>query len=593
MPKDRSEIAEEAKWDLKKLYEDQKAWESAFENVKDRFWNEIDALKGNLDKGSGEVKKLFNATFALEEELMHLYTYAHLRHDEDIACEAHKNAFDRVCALLHRFSEATSWIEPELLSMPAQTLEKLTASKDLEKFKLVIEKTARLKPHTLSEREEEILALSGNSLETSAKAFGALNNADLKFPTVVDGKGEEKPLSHGLYQTYLRDTDRTLRENAFKAFHETFLGFENTLCELLNGVVQKHIFHAKARKYSSALVAALYPHNIKEEVYKALIDTTHKHLPKLHRFISLRKKLMNLPDFHAYDFYAPAADSVEMKFDYDQAVQVTLDSLKLLGPEYCEILSKGLKEQRWVDIFENKRKRSGAYSSGCYKSYPYILLNYQGFLNDVMTLTHEAGHSMHSYYTNENQPYHHSNYSIFVAEVASTFNEELLFRHLLKNAQSKQERIFLLLQKLDGIRATFYRQVMFAEFEKHIHELGEKNIPLTPATLKKAYGELNKTYYGPDFTVDDELQAEFMRVPHFYYNFYVYQYATGISAASALVEQSLTEGPERYLNFLKAGGSDFPLEVLKTAGVDMCSSKPIDALLNRFETLMDDLEKEL
>ncbi|MCB1108515.1 MAG: oligoendopeptidase F, partial [Chlamydiia bacterium] len=276
-----------------------------------------------------------------------------------------------------------------------------------------------------------------------------------------------------------------------------------------------------------------------------------------------------------------------------EAVEVTLEAVQPLGPGYCQVLKRGLKDERWIDRYENNRKRSGAYSSGCYESYPYILLNFQGFLNDVMTLAHEAGHSMHTYFSNQSQPFHDSHYSIFVAEVASTFNEELVFRHLLASATDKKQRIFLLLQKLDGIRATFFRQVMFAEFEKQIHEMAEKEIPLTPATLRKAYRELNALYFGPELTLDNELEGEFMRVPHFYYDFYVYQYSTGISAAFALVEKVLKEGPRQYLDFLSAGGSDYPVEVLKKAGVDMCSKEPVAALLERFDALMDQLESEL
>ncbi|HPE85609.1 MAG TPA: M3 family oligoendopeptidase, partial [Chlamydiales bacterium] len=422
----------------------------------------------------------------------------------------------------------TAWVEPELLSLPEETLKKLADSVHLADYKMVLDRIIRLKPHTLSAKEQQLLALGGRALQVSERAFGAMNNADIKFPSVKDKDGKEHELSHGLYQTYLRSSDRILRENAFKTLHQTFLNFENTLCELLSGSVQKHIYYAKAKHYNSALEAALYPHQIDPAVYVNLIDATHAHLGKLHRFIALRKKLMGLPDLHVYDLYAPAAAEIEMKFSYDEAVEVTLEAVQPLGPGYCQVLKRGLKDERWIDRYENNRKRSGAYSSGCYESYPYILLNFQGFLNDVMTLAHEAGHSMHTYFSNQSQPFHDSHYSIFVAEVASTFNEELVFRHLLASATDKKQRIFLLLQKLDGIRATFFRQVMFAEFEKQIHEMAEKEIPLTPATLRKAYRELNALYFGPELTLDNELEGEFMRVPHFYYDFYVYQYSTGI-----------------------------------------------------------------
>ena len=590
MGKERSAQATEDTWDLAPLFVDQNEWEKKFNSIKQNFCQDIVDFKGKLKEGVQTIKKIFDLNFATEQELMRLYTYAHLRHDEDIAHETHKSAHDRISALLYQFSEATAWLEPELLSMPVDELHSLAKADELIDYAHILDRILRRKPHTLSAREEELLALAGKSLEASQKSFGALNNADLKFPPVKDSEGKEHEVTHSLAGVYLRSPDRELRKNAFMSLNGTFSDFENTCCELLNGAVQKHIFEAKARRYDNALHAALFPHQIDTAVYTNLVDATHKHLDKLHAYVDLRKKLMNLDTVHAYDLYAPISKAVDMQFPYDKAVDLILEAVQPLGPSYCAVLERGFKEERWVDRYENMRKRSGAYSSGCYESYPYMLLNYQEHLNDVMTLAHEAGHSMHTYFSNQSQPYHHSHYSIFVAEVASTFNEELVFRHLLKNAQSVEEKRFLILQKLDGIRATFFRQVQFAEFELQIHEMAEKDIPLTPATLRKAYRELNQNYFGNSFTVDPELEAEFMRVPHFYYNFYVYQYATGISAAFALVEQVLKEGARRYLDFLSAGGSDYPLEVLKTAGVDMCSSQPIDALMTRFDTLMHDLK---
>lgn len=438
------------------------------------------------------------------------------------------------------------------------------------------------------------MALAGQALQTSYKAFNALTDADFIFSPVLDDYGEEKPLTHGSYAIYLRDQDRVLRKNAFKAYHQKYFSYANTLCELLNGQIQSQWFEARARNYTSCLEAALFPRNIEVSVYKSLIEAVRQKLPVLHRYMKFRKKTLGLEELHLYDVYVPLTKAVDMRLDYDQAEDLVVECVKPLGSEYQEFLRKGLKEQRWVDRYENKNKRSGAYSSGCYDSMPYILMNYKTILRDVFTLAHEAGHSMHSLYSHKYQPYHLSDYPIFLAEVASTFNEDLLTRLLIEKCQNKEEKIFLIQQKIEDLRATLFRQTMFAEFELLIHEQIEKGMPLTPEFLKTEYHQLNVSYFGPDTVIDPEIDIEWARIPHFYYGFYVFQYATGISAATALAEK-VVNGSEKdredYLRFLKSGSSHYPIDTLKMAGVDMTSPDAVISAIGTFDHWLDQLEK--
>ncbi|MCB1082342.1 MAG: oligoendopeptidase F, partial [Chlamydiia bacterium] len=536
------------------------------------------------------------ATLDVERRLYKLFTYAHLRHDEDVANEVHKEAFDRISLLYYDFVNETSWVQPEILQIPDKTFERYLQDAKLADHHITLKKLAALKPHTLPKEQEHLFSLSGKALEASEKAFGVLNNAELKFGTVKDEKGKEHELTHASYGLFLQSNDRTLRKNTALGLHQTFVNFENTITELLNGQVQRHIFEARARNYASSLEAALTPHQIEPEVYYNLIATVRKDLPALHDYIGLRKKLLGVDELHFYDLYVPLIPSYDKKYSYAEGVSLCLDAVKPLGKEYQSILAKGLGEERWVDRYENARKRSGAYSSGCYDSIPYILLNYQGTLRDVMTLIHEAGHSLHSYLSNKHQPYQYSNYAIFVAEVASTFNEELLFRLLMERAESAEERCYLINQRIEDIRATLFRQTQFAEFELKIHEMGERGIPLTAPALKEYYSELNRDYYGKELVIDPVILGEFLRIPHFYSNFYVYQYATGISAAFALVDKLMKEGEsarESYLEFLSSGASKYPLELLEIAGVNLRESAPIQSLVDSFKTLIKSLEKEI
>ncbi|MBF5059784.1 oligoendopeptidase F [Candidatus Neptunochlamydia vexilliferae] len=600
MAKERTEVQNEDTWDVASLYSNLDAWEKEFKELTKNksekgSWPQIAEYQGKIREDGAKLASLLQETFNVERKLYELYTYAHLRHDEDVAHELHKDAYDRISLLYYDFQSETAWIQPAILQLPKETLESYLKEDALKEYKVYLEKISALKPYTLSADKEQLLSLAGKALETPQKAFGVFNNADLQFGTIQNEKGEERELTHGTYSLYLQSKDRTLRKNAALHLHQKYGQFENTVSELINGQVQRHIFQAKARNYPSALHAALTPHQISTDVYHNLVETVRKNLSTLHRYVSLRKKLLGYDKLHFYDLYVSLMPQFEKSYTYEEAVQLTLDAVHPLGEEYHRILEKGLGKERWVDRYENARKRSGAYSSGCYDSVPYILLNFHGTLRDVMTLAHEAGHSVHSYCSNKGQPYHYANYPIFVAEVASTFNEELLFRHLMEKATSPQERCYLLNQKIDDVRSTLFRQTQFAEFELTLHSLAEKGIPLTATTLKNSYRKLNQEYYGPDLYIDPEIDVEYLRIPHFYYNFYVYQYATGISAAYALVEKLMKEGESAqkdYLKFLSSGSSRYPVELLEIAGVNMKESGPVQVLIDRFATLVDEFEKE-
>lgn len=592
----RTEVQDCDKWNVEALYPSIEAWEKEFSTLagekKPRF-PELLKFQGRLNQGPQVLKEAIDLSITLERKLEKLYTYAHLRHDEDITNDLYKAAYMRITALLCDLREEFAWFEPEVLGLNQEKIDEYLKSPLLAPYRFLIQKIVRLRPHTLSADKEALLAMVGKPLQAPPKAFSALNNADIKFEKIKDSKGESHEMTHGLYQLYLRSPDRVLRQNAFNEMMGRFANYENTIAELLNGEMEGHFFNARARNFSTCLEAALFPFNIKPAVYTSLIENVRAGLSALHRYVALRKKVMKLKELHLYDMYVPLVQEVEIKMEYDEGEKAVIESVEILGNEYQGLLAKGLEKERWVDRYENKNKRSGAYSSGCFDSFPYILMNYRGVLRDVFTLAHEAGHSMHSHLSRTSQPYQDSHYPIFLAEVASTFNEELLMQTLLKKRTKKEERIFLLNEKIEDIRATFFRQTMFAEFELLLHTLVEQGVPLTPALLKEKYLELNQAYFGPEAVIDPEIAIEWARIPHFYYNFYVYQYATGISAAFSLIEKvgsGEKAARDAYLAFLKSGGKDFPLELLKIAGVDMTSPQPVQATIRKFESLVKELE---
>ncbi len=596
MIKDRNELELGDRWSVEALYASPEIWKKEYEAYQGRSetprWPEI-AREKMHDPHVAASK--FAVYFDLDRKLTKLYTYAHLRMDEDLGRDLFKKDYGLITGLLHDLSQEGSWIQPDLLALPQKDFEKLLLAPELKPYQFFLEKIARMRPHTLSAELEGLAALSGKALDAPSRAFGALSNADLVFSNAVDAKGEEHPLTNGSYLSHMRSTDRTLRESAFKNLHKGFESHANVLCELLQGQVQAHLYYARAHKFQSCLESALFPHHIEPSVYKNLIQTVRKSLPLMHRYVALRKKILKLSEIHIYDLMVPLVEEVGGSMSYEQAREAVIHSTALLGKKYQDDVRTGLTKDRWVDVYETPRKRSGAYSSGCYDSMPYILLNYQGTLNDVLTLAHETGHSMHSLLSRRHQSYMDAQYPIFVAEVASTFNEQLLLMELQSKIKSKQEQAYLLNYQIEGIRSTIFRQTMFAEFELQLHEWAEQGIPLTPSLLKERYMQLNRDYYGSEIVLDPELAIEWARIPHFYYNFYAYQYATGLSAALYLFEQAKTstEAREKYLQFLSSGGSLYPLDLLAKAGVDMRSSVSVDAAMKRFETWLKDLELAL
>jgi oligoendopeptidase F len=601
MVKSREEVPLKDRWNVESLYPSHADWEKAFQiftktEEEASRWPALKALQGTLHKGPDYVKNTLDLTMSIDRELSKLYTYAHLRHDEDIANSTFKQSYEQILNIAHAFSQEMAWFQPELLALSDEILQDYLDSPSLPAYKFYLEKIIRTKKHTLSVENEKLMAYAGQALQTSYKAFNAISDADFKFNPILDNQGNEHPLSHATYSLYIRDQDRSLREKAFQKYHHQYLDYENTLCELLSGQVQNHLFQARSRNYSSCLEAALFPKNIPTSVYHALIEAVSEEISVLHRYMELRKRVLNLDQLHLYDVYVPLTNAIDIRLNYQEAEDIVIESVAPLGSEYQSLLAQGLKEGRWVDRYENKNKRSGAYSSGCFDSMPYILMNYKDLLRDVFTLAHEAGHSMHSLYSHRNQPYQYSDYPIFLAEVASTFNEDLLSRLLIKRCQNPVEKIFLVNQKIEDIRGTLFRQTMFAEFELLIHEKVEKGMPLTPQLLKEEYRQLNKKYFGPAVVIDDLVEIEWARIPHFYYNFYVFQYATGISAALALTDKVVNgqeKDREAYLNFLKGGSSQYPIEMLKMAGINMESPLPVKAAIRKFDLLLDELDSLL
>jgi len=565
------------RWNVEALYSP-KEWNEEFSRVV----TQVELKRENLAVGLGICRRVLESYFDRRRLLEKLYTYAHLRHDENLANDENKARFQKISNFLHDFAAATAWIEPEILALPKDQLKGYC--EELEEMRFYLEQLLRRKQHTLSPREEELVALSGRALATAHQAFSQMTNADFRF-----GKVKEHELTQGSYGLLMRSEDRSLRKSVFEKLHGHYSAYENSLCELLNGQVQTHLFDARAHHFTSALEASLFPKRIDTSVYKQLIQTVRSKLPVLHRYMKLRKEVLGVSELHLYDVYAPLFPAIDRSYSYEEAAQTVIESVAPLGGDYQTRLAKGLTKERWVDVYENVGKRSGAYSSGCYDSMPYILMNYKGHLRDVYTLAHEAGHSMHSYLARKHQPYVYADYTLFVAEVASTFNEDLLFQHLL--AQS-EDRAYLVSEKLDDIRATLFRQTMFAEFELMLHEMAEQGEPITPKVLRERYHQLNQDYFGPDVVIDPEIDIEWARIPHFYYNYYVYQYATGISAALALSEKVQKGGASErgeYLTFLKSGGSKYSLDLLKDAGVDMTTPEPVLAAIDRFDDLVTNL----
>lgn len=591
LPK-RSELSEELTWDLSLIFKDDQAFDQAFEELQEKI-EDSKTYKGTLANGAEAFLKAINYYLTIYRNLEVIYVYSHLKNDQDTSNTTYQGLYARASNLLAQTSEAISWFEPELLALPDKKVwSYFDEEKELEVYRHFVEDILDGRPHVLSLEQEALLAGASEIFEASSNTFSVLNNADLVFPVIEDEKGEKVQLSHGLYSQLLESTSRKVRKEAFEKFYEVYNQFRNTFASTLGSHIKVHNYKAKIRNYHSARAASLANNHIPESVYDTLVSVVNKHLPLLHRYVALRKRLLDVEELHTYDLYTPILGEASIRYDYEKAKEKTFEALQPMGDEYMAVVKEAF-ESRWIDVIENQGKRSGAYSSGSYDTVPYILMNWHDSLDQFYTLVHEMGHSVHSYFTRKNQPYVYGNYSIFLAEIASTTNENILTEYLLETETDPKIRAYVLNHFLDGFKGTIFRQTQFAEFEHFIHEEDAKGTPLTSEFLSENYGELNQKYYGEALTKDEEIALEWTRIPHFYYNYYVFQYATGFSAASALAKKILDKEPqalENYLTYLKSGSSDYPIEVMKKAGVDMTQPQYIEDAMSLFEQRLDELE---
>lgn len=591
----RSQVKASDTWDLASLFESDEAWEAAFAKWERRIGG-FAKFRGTLSESPRTLAAClkFDADFDRAGE--RLGSYAFLKSAEDTANSDYQRMLGRHRNAASRAAQEASFLRPEVLAIPPTKIRKFLAAKELAPFRLQVERWLRDRPHTLPDREEKLLAMQSEMASTAGLVFRQLNNADLKFGFIENERGEQVELSHSSFSALLHSPDRGVRQRAFTQYYAQFAGHENTLAATLAGSIQRDVYYARARNFESSLAAALFPDNVPAAVYDNLITSVNRHLPALYRYYELRRRKMKLRDIHHYDTYVPILSDLEKRHTWNEACRVVVEALAPLGDEYCRTLEAGLLG-RWSDRYENQGKQSGAFSAGSFDGDPFILMNYQpNVLDHVFTLAHEAGHSMHSWYSARNQPYQYHDYTIFVAEVASTFNEQLLSQHLMRQATDKRERAFLVNREIDAIRGTILRQTMFAEFEKITHELAERNEPLTVDRFKSVYRELLSRYFGAQFKLDEELSLECFRIPHFYRAFYVYKYATGLSAAIALAERVTAGGRAElndYLGFLKGGCSKDPLDLLRGAGVDMAQPDAVDTALARFAQLVEELDRLL
>jgi len=581
-------------WDLAPLYADVAAWDADYARLPERL-AALQAWRGRLGESPTAVRQAWEASDALDRLLEKLYTYAHLRADEDTADAAAQGRLDRIGARAAELEGETAWLDPELLALPEATLTAYLGAPELAFYRRSLEELIRERPHTLSEREERLLGLASDPLGASHKAFNLLSNADLRFGKVRDGSGRRVELTNGSYARFLECPDRRVRRAAFRAMLDAHIRLRHTFAAVLDGSVRTHAFLAKVRNFPSARAAALFPDNVPEAVYDQLVATVRAHLPPLHRYLGLRARVLGLRRLDMCDLRVPLLPEAEVAFSWDEACQAVRESVAPLGAAYQEALARAFAE-RWIDPLECRGKRSGAYSSGCYDSPPYVLMNFDGTLNDVFTLAHELGHSLHSWHARQAQAYHYADYRIFVAEVASTTNELLLHHHLMARAKDRGMRLHLLQHLLDEIRGTVYRQTMFAEFEDLLHRRVEAGESWTADELDQAYLALNRDYHGAAVRADRRIACEWARIPHFHYDFYVYKYATGFAAAVALARGILAGDQGKvaaYLRFLQAGDTQDVLDQLRGAGVDLARPEPVAAALGLFAETVDELEREL
>lgn len=590
---DRKNIEDKYKWNIDLMYSNKESIEKDIDKVK-FYINEIKQYKGKLSESEENLYEALNIYEKASQILQNLYVYTHMKQHEDTRINENQAMATKTDMLSTELSTASSYMVPEIIAIDEYKLKEYLNNEKLSFYKKYIDEILREKPHTLSEKEEELLAAVSDLTSIPENSYDMLSYADMEFPDIENEDGETVKLTHSNFSTFLKSKSVKVRKNAFEAMYKTYDKYKNTFAAMLYGGIKSEIFYSKARKYESALYASLFQDDISVDVYNNLIKAVDENLDTLNRYIDIKKKFLNLDEIHMYDLYVPLTENFDMKIPYEKAQEIIINALKPLGEEYLALIKRAFDEN-WIDVYENEGKQGGAYSWGSYDSHPYILMNYKDDLNSLFTLIHELGHSMHSYYSKKTQPYLYSGYKIFVAEVASTLNELLLINYLLEKATTKEERIYLLNYYLEQFRTTVYRQTMFAEFEKLTHANVESGNPLTAKEFTDIYYDLNKKYYGESTIVDEQIGLEWARIPHFYSNFYVYKYATGFSAASALSQKILTEGQvavDKYIEFLKSGGSDYPLNQLRAAGVDMEKKESVDKALEVFKELVDKLEKE-
>ncbi len=594
MGTDRSTIEEKYKWKIDKMYSSKEEIEKDISKVKNLI-QEVKEYKGKLSESKENLYKVLNISENASRIVQNLYVYTHMKQHEDTRINDNQGRATKTEMLSTDLGVATSYIVPEILAIEENKLSEYLKDEKLSFYTKYIKDILRDKPHTLSEREEEILAATSELSTIPENVYDMLAYADMEFPEIEDEEGNKVKLSHSNYSLFIKSKNSRVRKDAFEGELSTYEKYKNTFAATLDGGIKSEIFYAKTRKYNSAIEASLFSDDVSLDVYNNLISAIDKSIPNLNKYVELKKKFLGLNEIHMYDLYVPLTDKFDMDIPYDKAQDIILEALKPLGEEYLKVI-KSAFDEGWIDVYDNEGKKGGAYSWGSYDSHPYILMSYKNDLNSLFTLIHELGHSVHSHYSRTSQPFLYSDYKIFVAEVASTLNELLLINYLLENSKSKDETIYLLNYYLEQFRTTVHRQTMFAEFEKIVHQRVESGEPLTADEFTNIYYKLNEKYYGKSAIVDKQIGIEWARIPHFYSNFYVYKYATGFSAASALSQQILSEGStavDRYINFLKSGGSEYPLEQLKSAGVDMTKKESIEEALNVFAELVNKLEKEL
>ncbi|WP_147589393.1 oligoendopeptidase F [Clostridium paraputrificum] len=590
--KKREEINLEDKWKLEKIYANEDAWEKDF-NILKKESPKLREFAGKLNDKE-EILKYLELNEKVSRLGETLYVYAHMKSDEDTSNQKYQSYMNKIDAFMAEFASYGAFFVPEILALPDEFIKDLI--KNDERFKIyefMLMDILKEKPHILTKEMEELLALASDCLDAPSSIHNMLTNADMTFGNIKDEDGDEVELTEGNYSSFIKSKDRSVREAAFKRLFGEYKMFDNTLATTLTSSVKSFNFSARVRKYESPIEASLSPNDIPVSVYENAIKTINDNLSSLHRYVKIKKKLLGLEQMHMYDLYVPIIEVEKEKISFDEGVKLANEGLKPLGEEYLNLFNEGINSG-WIDKYENKGKRGGAYSWGGYDTMPYVLLNYHNELNDVSTLVHEMGHSLHSYYSRKTQPYYYAGYTLFCAEVASTTNEALLIHYLIEKEQDKKKKLYLINQELEQIRTTVFRQLMFAEFELYTHNALNAGEALTAADYSAKWHELNANYFGPDMVVDEDIDMEWARIPHFYSDFYVYQYATGYAAASAFAN-AILEGKEnaveKYKGFLKAGGSKYPIDILKDAGVDMTTSEPLEATIHRFNELLDMLEE--